>query len=49
MKHCAQQIYVVLLALRLLSAMCKIKQFVIFDLSLTTLYATIAWLENVVI
>ena len=29
--------------------MCKVKQFVNFDLSLTTLYATIAWLENVVI
>ena len=49
MKHCAQQIYVVLLALRLLLAMCKVKQFVNFDLSLTTLYATIACLENVAI
>ena len=29
--------------------MCKVKQFVNFDLSVTTLYATIAWLENVVI
>ena len=35
------------LALRLLWAMCKEKQFVKFDLSFTTLYATIAWLKTV--
>ena len=34
------------LALRLLWAMCKQKQFVKLELSFTTLYATIAWLEN---
>ena len=49
-KRCARWIYVVFfLALRLLWAMCKEKQFVKFDLSFTTLYATIAWLENGVI
>ena len=37
------------LALRLLRAMCKQKQFVKFEFSFTTLYATIAWLENGVI
>ena len=37
------------LALRLLRAMCKQKQFVKFEFSFTTLCATIAWLENGVI
>ena len=37
------------LALRLLLAMCKEKQFVKFDLSFTTLHATVALLENGVI
>ena len=37
------------LALRLLLAMCKEKQFVQFNKSLTTLNATIAWLGNGVI
>ena len=32
MKHCAQQNYIVFLALRLLRAMCKEKQFFSFDL-----------------
>ena len=34
------------LARRLLLAMCEEKQFVQFNKSLTTLNATIAWLEN---